>query len=37
MSPVLFGLTIATAYAITGSIIIAAVEYIYRRVTRSDP
>ena len=32
MSPLLFGLTIATGYAIIGGLVIWAVETIYRRL-----
>lgn len=35
MSPVLFGLTIATGYAIIGGLAIWATEYLYRHATRS--
>lgn len=36
MSPLAFGLLIATGYAVVGGLMIAALEYIYRRITRSQ-
>lgn len=36
MTPALFGLTMFAGTLITGFAMIAALEYIYRRMTRSE-